>query len=326
MLSCTNESISLSAEGSETGDDIRYEWLDTAATPLSNNPNLTVDRAGLYILKLSNTRNSCVSIDTILVSQNVNPPTSANLTVNSPTCNDTEDGVIEIENVIGGTANYEYRLDKVDQRSEPIFTDLKAGDYQLTIIDDLACEWDTMIQLVQPPSIQVSLSISNDKLVTGEDATFTMQTNVPTNNIEQIIWTPTEIFNCFNCDQFTTSLSEDTKVEVTVVDHNGCSGSDSLEVGVGLAPVPNAITPNGDGRNDLFIFPILEKDVHAFPHSELVIFNRWGDVVYQAAPYLNDWDGKNKNGKKLVEGTYYYVLRLDVREGKTQKGDITILR
>ena len=70
----------------------------------------------------------------------------------------------------------------------------------------------------------------------------------------------------------------------------------------------------------------LNKNPDAYPESELIIFNRWGDVLYKVTPYNNNWDGKNSQGNPLPEGTYYYVLRLDTREGEVIRGDITILR
>ena len=57
-----------------------------------------------------------------------------------------------------------------------------------------------------------------------------------------------------------------------------------------------------------------------YPDNEIIIFNRWGDEVFSAAPYLNDWVGTTTNGKlkitgdQVTEGTYYYILDLHVEE------------
>lgn len=91
---------------------------------------------------------------------------------------------------------------------------------------------------------------------------------------------------------------------------------------------PSGFTPNGDGINDELIFPQLTNEfVHQWPNNELIVFNRWGSIVYQAKPYLNDWDGRNyKNGKALPGGTYFYLLRLDIGGGKIKQRELTILR
>ena len=90
--------------------------------------------------------------------------------------------------------------------------------------------------------------------------------------------------------------------------------------------IPNGITPNGDGLNDQFVIDALVDNPDAYPNNQLIIFNRWGDIVYDAQPYLNNWDGRNKNGQELPQGTYYYVLRLSVEAGEIFKGDVTILK
>ncbi len=76
--------------------------------------------------------------------------------------------------------------------------------------------------------------------------------------------------------------------------------------------VPGGVSPNADGYNDNFVIENLEY----FPKNELVIFNRWGDVVYKAAPYTNNWNGQVNAkmvlaGEEVVDGTYFYILTLD---------------
>ena len=65
--------------------------------------------------------------------------------------------------------------------------------------------------------------------------------------------------------------------------------------------VYNALTPNGDGKNDYFHI----KNVWLYPDSYVEIYNRWGNLVYQKSAYNNEWDGGN-----LPDGTYYYVVKI----------------
>jgi gliding motility-associated-like protein len=99
----------------------------------------------------------------------------------------------------------------------------------------------------------------------------------------------------------------------------GCS-SDTIDYTFDLPTCPsidvisNIFTPNGDGTNDYFYIPNLER----FPGSLLSVYNRWGKKVYENENYANNWDGKN-----VSDGVYYYILKiaetktteLDVREG-----------
>ncbi len=75
--------------------------------------------------------------------------------------------------------------------------------------------------------------------------------------------------------------------------------------------VPEMFTPNGDGVNEFFEI----KNLDNYPENRILILNRWGNTLYEASPYLNDWDGKAHYGVKagnglLPVGTYFYVLNL----------------
>lgn len=65
------------------------------------------------------------------------------------------------------------------------------------------------------------------------------------------------------------------------------------------------LTPNDDNVNDVLVI----QDLEDFPDAELTIVNRWGNVVFNARPYFNNWDGRGPEGKLLAEGTYYFMLR-----------------
>jgi gliding motility-associated-like protein len=87
--------------------------------------------------------------------------------------------------------------------------------------------------------------------------------------------------------------------------------------------VPNVITPNGDEANDVLIVECLP--VH--PNNRIRIFNRWGDEIYTAEPYLNDWDGTYGSDKKpLPAATYFYMLQLDKSKEEFVSGYITLHR
>lgn len=84
--------------------------------------------------------------------------------------------------------------------------------------------------------------------------------------------------------------------------------------------VPTLFTPNDDGINDRLIVPCLETA--RFPDNEIIIFNEWGDVVYKAAPYLNDWNGR-VSGNALPVGTYFYIM--DFGDGSTPRRSFLVL-
>lgn len=88
--------------------------------------------------------------------------------------------------------------------------------------------------------------------------------------------------------------------------------------------VPDVITPNNDGFNDKLVITCLEY----FPENELTIYSRWGEIVYQAFGYTNNWDGFSETNKSdLPAGTYVFILKATVNnEEKTITGSITLVR
>ena len=114
-------------------------------------------------------------------------------------------------------------------------------------------------------------------------------------------------------DSFRYRVCVDTVCsEATVVINVICP--DSLRAYTG-------ISPNGDGKNDVFFIEGLQK----FPSNTLCIFNRWGNEVHKAKDYANDWQG-TWNGKDLPDGTYFYWLRDDATGNLLMTGYLQILR
>lgn len=84
-------------------------------------------------------------------------------------------------------------------------------------------------------------------------------------------------------------------------------------------------SPNGDGYNDQFII----LNVVNYPQNYLKVFNRWGETVYYASPYMNQWDGKTNQsnpmlGEECSAGVYFF----EFYDGKGNKasGKITLKR
>jgi large repetitive protein len=79
--------------------------------------------------------------------------------------------------------------------------------------------------------------------------------------------------------------------------------------------VPEGFSPNGDGVNDFFV--INNPDGKTI---KLTVYNRWGNIVYQADDYQNNWDGTATKGlvigTELPDGTYFYIIEIDGKEQK----------
>ena len=84
----------------------------------------------------------------------------------------------------------------------------------------------------------------------------------------------------------------------------------------------SGITPNGDRNNDIWYVDYIEQ----FPENTVKIFNRWGNIVWEASGYNNNdvvWKGQNTSGNDLPDGTYFYIAEV---EGEIYKGWVEITR
>jgi gliding motility-associated-like protein len=84
--------------------------------------------------------------------------------------------------------------------------------------------------------------------------------------------------------------------------------------------IPTIFTPNNDGTNDRLVIPCLETE--RFPQNRIAIFNEWGDAVFEAQPYLNNWEG-TREGKDLPVATYFYIV--DFGDGRPVQNGFLIL-
>lgn len=109
----------------------------------------------------------------------------------------------------------------------------------------------------------------------------------------------------------------------------GCVASDTFNVILKSCQcelfVPNAFTPNNDGINDVFYPSLTGEDCYQSKYM-LHIYNRWGQMVFDAYEATNGWNGTYK-GKPAETGVYHYYMQLTSARGvRTLKGDISLIR
>lgn len=114
-----------------------------------------------------------------------------------------------------------------------------------------------------------------------------------------------------------------------VKDNYGCADTARVAIKINNVTneistlIPNAISPNGDGKNDVWKLDFLNL---LYPNAEVEIYNRWGENIFSSKGYTEPWDGTYK-GAKLPVGTYYYVLNLnDPSITEPFKGGILLIR
>ncbi len=101
--------------------------------------------------------------------------------------------------------------------------------------------------------------------------------------------------------------------------------SDTVEI-INCEPIyiPNAFTPNGNGINDVFKIET-NKEIIDF---KLIIYNRWGELIFESTDINKGWDGTFKN-KTVPLGVYVYMLTgiiKDTEEQIKRNGTVTVVR
>jgi gliding motility-associated-like protein len=112
-----------------------------------------------------------------------------------------------------------------------------------------------------------------------------------------------------------------------VTDSNNCIGLDSINIIDSICPqyvyLPNAFTPNGDGKNDIFR-PVFAGAASTF---RFAVYDRWGRAVFVTTTPGDGWDGTS-GGRPQPAGTYVWecVYRLYQEPERMQRGTVILIR
>ncbi|MDR9456382.1 MAG: gliding motility-associated C-terminal domain-containing protein [Salegentibacter sp.] len=196
---------------------------------------------------------------------------------------------------------------------------LEDGAYYLTVTSENGCESEaTEVTVSVNDSPAPTISSTNLEFCDADNPTIAELTAEIVESGD-ITWYDSE--DGTNALGTSTTLTSGTYY-ATLTGETGCESSQRLAVTVSVenCPIlyPEAITPNGDGRNDTFI---IENITNEYPNYSIEIFNRWGNVIYKGNASTPAWDGtSNQSGSfgddVLPVGVYFYVI--DFSDGSTE--------
>lgn len=222
------------------------------------------------------------------------------------------------------TASYEWFVNGslVSTGTDPLFqtTDLQNGDEVSAIIYcGGGCPVTQSSNVIEINVITVDVTAGPDHIITsGQTVQLTGSTS------GQVVgWSPSGSLSDPLVENPFATPATTTTYTFSVTD-GVCISTDEVTVIVVSEVYPtNTITPNGDDINDFWEISNIER----FPDCEISIYDRWGQLVYETRGYTDDkrWDG-TKNGKKLNEGVYFYVINLNNGSEKVFRGTITLIR
>lgn len=200
---------------------------------------------------------------------------------------------------------------------------------------------DTIISVTATDGVDCSITEDFLVEVSGLDLNDIVATATPTQisvdestilNVEPFgydyQWTPSETVESPNASNTLAFPTETTTYYVTVADGD-CIYSDSVRVqvfdfvcGPPSIYVPNAFTPNTDNLNEqLYVRGTFITELY------FVIYDRWGEVMFETTLLNQGWDGTHK-GKAVDPFVYVYYLEAVCEDGQTyfEKGNITVIR
>jgi gliding motility-associated-like protein len=184
-----------------------------------------------------------------------------------------------------------------DNSSDSALTVNQAGTYILQVTDGLGCMNADTIQVNYNPYPIVNLG-NDTTLCLGDERVL----RATQDQIATYLWQDGATSSTYVVQEPGGTYSVNVTME-------NCSVSD--EIFIDYAPcscnvgIPNAITPNNDGRNDIF-HPLYEMGC-SFTNYNMKIFNRWGKLVFQSSDIDTGWDG-TLNGSPLPQDSYLYVV------------------
>ncbi|MCB0643309.1 MAG: gliding motility-associated C-terminal domain-containing protein, partial [Phaeodactylibacter sp.] len=285
-----------------------YSW----SGPYGNTANLSGLDAGAYAYTVTDA-NACTYSGELVI--DVAPYPDFSFDILSPTCYDDEDGAIW---VVTDDPDLTFSLDGSFYQFSPAFQYLAGGAYSVFIQDGNGCVYEN--ELIVPTPAELLVQLPQDTTIQlGE--ILDVQSQVNTFDSVLYAWNPMEAVDCVNCpDQLDYAPTETVLLSLMVADTLGCSDVDSMLIRVEKPRniyIPNAFSPNFDGVNDQFQ---LFTGIDVQQVLTLKIFDRWGELIYEANNYLPDvntggWDGTFR-GVPMNPGVYTYMAEVLFIDGE----------
>jgi gliding motility-associated-like protein len=317
---CTNELVTFTNQSTVDGSvPAVYEWKFIPGSTLTDrDPKLTFTSAGIVNINLtvSYGNNACAQVATGSIQIIAGPAVSV---VNpSNKYSFCEGDSLLLNAVVGGA------FTSITWNTGETTSSIYAKEDGVYFIDvqTTGCLLHAERTLATDPSPAVLVTASPADVTEGESS------QLEASGLANYTWTPpdglssTTIFNPLATPLATTIYTvKGTSAGFT------CPGIATIQVTVKGEAIVNKLipakffSPNQDDKNPLW----LVENILDFQQCGVTIYDDKGVKVYEAKPYLNDWDG-TFNGQKLPDGVYYYVIRCDGEENKPRTGSITVLR
>jgi gliding motility-associated-like protein len=314
---------------------IEFTWSDQPdyQNVLSNQPNFTAspNNHATYYLQVSDDAGCTISDSIDITSYAVLAELEAEVTL----CYGDSIQVEVILSPLSTMADLQFTWSPQDgividnNTATPVFSPFDSTQYFILIENQYGCQDADTIQVnVLDMEMLVELTADLDTINVGE----LVQLNATENPDWLYNWTPCdETIEACNTANPYVAPEVTTTYYIEIEDSNlGCIYRDSITIFVleksrceePYVFVPKGFTPNEDGLNDqLFVRGNYIEEIH------FVIFNRWGEKVFETKDINEGWDGK-VNGKIIPPDVFGYYVELKCFGGEEylMKGNVTLIR
>jgi gliding motility-associated-like protein len=195
-------------------------------------------------------------------------------------------------------------------------------DVSLKIIDNNGCGSLAALDSVFVNPIPIVNAGSAKYIQLGE--TVLLNATVTPSALYNYLWTPNTALSADNILQPIANPAITTQYFLSANNPSTfCSAKGAVTVSIITKLfIPNAFTPNNDGKNDLWRISALQQH----PNAVVTIFNRYGEKIYQTNNYFTlPWDGKYK-GIAQGTGTYTYTILFNDAKQEDVFGTVNIIR
>jgi len=319
LITGCDSTVTLNMDVIEPKDSTINEKICRGETYSFNGQNIT--EGGVYTYKTKSLITGCDSIVTLVM--NVIEPKDS--TINEKICRG-ETYSFNGQNITEGGV-YTYKTKSLITGCDSIVTlNMDVIEPKDSTIDERMCKGETYSFNGQEITESGVYTYTTKSLVTGCDSIVTLNMDViEPDETEITMLMPQDGFYEWEGDVY----RKPGTYKKLLKNQFGCDSLVVLTLDANPTVhvnIPEGFSPNDDGINDTFVIQGIEN----YADNRIRIFNRWGNKVYEASPYRNNWDGRNHEGgnvgsDRLPVGTYYYLLWLR-KNDSPKKGYIYLNR